>query len=170
MLSITLSGQCNEGRDRRSQACTAIGPARSRSSRHFGKTSLRLSPETCPEEYKLWLCEAQQKGMKELLKASRNHEEIAQRPHQQASLDLRPFLRLSHWLKIWKGRADGPQLAEHPRRDELRQKAKQQALGIPQINSAAWKEAAKRGAQTSGHMRSSITSLLKRLRKSGSPA
>ena len=33
-------------------------------------------------------------------------------------------------------RADGPQLTEHPRRDELRQKAKQQALDIPQSNSA----------------------------------
>ena len=85
--------------------------------------------------------------MKPLFKAIRNHEEIAQRPHRQASLELRPFLRLSHWLKVWRGRVDGPQILEHPCRDELRRKAMQQARAVPEINSEALAKSFRRKRQ-----------------------
>ena len=101
-------------------------------------------------EYKLWLCEAQQTGMMPLFKAIRNREEVAQRPRRQASLEVRPFLRLSHWHKIWRRRVDGPQTNDHPRKDERRQKAQKQTLEIPEISFEALAKSFRRKRKKAG--------------------
>ena len=84
-------------------------------------------------QYKSWLEGAESKHMKPLFRAIRSHEAIVLRPHREAGLELRPFLRLQHWLTVWRGVLEdtSPELSDG--RLQLQDLAKQQSQGLPPV-------------------------------------
>ena len=119
-------------------------------------------------QYQAWLQGAQGKGMGPLFKSLKKGEATTARPHRELSAEVRALARAKVWLKTWKGSLrleDVPALTfeEQVARDQLRERARQQAAALPPVTASLLKTKFGKGRVTAPGPDGWSKSILKKL-------
>ena len=101
---------------------------------HKAALSEQLSSKNL--QYRKWLEGATVKGMRPLFRALKSAEAVTIRPYRESGLEIRPYLRLESWAKLWEaGPVPLPRVS-----DELSAMARQHAQTLPAFNLNASKK------------------------------
>ena len=102
------------------------------------------------EDYQAWLSGATNGSLGPLYKVLKSAEQVTARPYRNLCHQARAFKRALAWCKIWDGTFENQSGFDHPRMDELRQKAQEEVKHWPQLTGAGLAKLVQRAGKKKG--------------------